>query len=327
MQASCRLALLVIVLAVVAPTALAGERLAWKWETGQTLHYRISGDHEMTVRGAPEQRMEAAQSQSLDWRYEVVSVEDGWATVRATCEATRVDIDMGSFGGIEWDSEEPADGSIASHPMIAPFVHLVGQSFTFVVDASGSVREVRGTDAIVRFLEERTRDNPTMEGVGAALEASFGERATQQLLESFLGVVPGSDVEPGTSWTRQTARFVPALGVLRYDSTFRVGDREETPDGSCTVIEVGAELGFAPGSGAEDAEPAETMRMSLEGGSATGGFCFDGRAGRLVRGEVSTRLDMTARVEMPDPGGEGVRDVELRQHVDGTSRIELLPGD
>lgn len=314
-------------LAAPAAGAWAGELLAWEWAAGRTLRYRLSADHEMTVRGAPEQQMEAAQSQSLDWRYEVMSVEDGWATVKATCEKTRVDLDMGFLGSIRWDSDDASDEGAAANPMIAPFVHLVGQSYTFVVDRAGSVREVQGTDAIVAFLEERVRDNPMMKDVGEALEASFGEQATRELLESFFGIVPGTEVEAGESWTRQTARFVPALGVLRYDSTFRIGEAAEASGTACTPIEVEAKLGFSQDATEAEAENPEALRMSLQGGSAEGAFCFDRAAGRIVRGEVSTRLEMTARIEMPAPNGEGVREVELRQHVDGTSRIELLPGD
>jgi hypothetical protein len=301
--------------------------LAWRLSAGERIRYRITQDQVQRVAGGPLPR--TTQRQVLVLALEVREVgADGTASIAATYEAVRVEIDRGGAGGrMIWDSTRPEDRTRTASPAIRPLAALVGITVTFRLSPAGRVSGVEGYERAIAVAVADMGTDPRLAAVIDQLRKSFGNEAMRRQLESILGVVPERAVARGATWAASHEQDAPLTGALRFTHDYRMGGIDVIDGERLARIAIATAITRtgAPAAGA-DAAAAAGAEFDLEEAASEGEAWFAVDAGRLARASLSTTLDVTVRTRRPGGAGEpGGAAEEVRQHIDQRTALERIP--
>lgn len=291
--------------------------LAWKWEKGRTLTYRMQ--EEMTGKGTGMFEGLAINS-AREFVYEDV-VEDlspsGVAKVRRTFKSLKMTAEDGEGGRVQYDSTKPGlsrPRDAADHPQVKPYASMVGKSITFEIDAEGRVTDVDG-------YRELVADAIASTGLGAQLgqiaSAMTSDEQYRQFVESAMRVVPGKAVSRGDSWEVKVAQPLAGLGVNQTTKyTFKKADRR----GQASVAEIDAAGAFTMKS-----NPAITAllgEISMDESTCKGVVHFDVARGYITDSKMDTKFRF--RLESVDP--QTGRKMEAGSlMLSQSAKLELIP--
>ena len=156
--------------------------ISYKWREGSRLVYELNNhvlQESETPFGNTGSEVEVRSVQSLS----VERVRRGDGTIRATTESVRLTGDLGPGGSISFDSENPRDRRRVSDPNIAPFVFLLGKSYTMTLTPAG---EVVRLDEYAQHLNEllASQRDPAVAQARALDEQSIFRASLEQMYAS-----------------------------------------------------------------------------------------------------------------------------------------------
>ena len=310
------------------PHAGAGESLAWRFETGESLRYRLHSDQ--TARQLATDNSEATPSgqtrqvQTLEWTLSALDVSAmRVTTLSCRYDALAVELDLLGYGHMRWDSANAEDRTRQSDPTIHPFAQLVSSTFQFALASDGSVRpdSLKGGDALRKAALTGMGDNTF---VRVALGPALSDEAITNELSRAFAVLSSDAVNIGEEWTTQSTRPAPLLGELRFRTTYHLVGIETTEAGErlatlTSRLAIEAEPGHS-GSGLK----LEGMSVKLLSARGTGGLVFSVSGGHLVRSSMQAQMTLESTTTDPVAPSTGLQAITIRTQVDQTLTVELL---
>ncbi|HVY60709.1 MAG TPA: DUF6263 family protein, partial [Planctomycetota bacterium] len=262
--------LLLAPLLAAAPALAAPVTLAWRLAKGATLRYRHTSDqttlrHAPGAPASPDSDRRSVQRISTTYRLSVLEVDPTTSLPRVLCryDALAIHFEMDPLGLVDWSSTKTEDLARAEEPSVRPFARLVGQEFSFLLGPDGSVRDVRGLDAVRKAMMQGLEDSAFAK---LALEGAFSDEAVCEQLERGFAVLPEKPVEAGATWSKRFEQPIPLLGTLAFD----VAERLEKLDERRATIGLDVKLSTAAPPPATDDPIAQKVEVKLVSGSGSG---------------------------------------------------------
>ncbi len=194
----------------------AAEPLQWKFQPGETTHYRLQQDSTSSI--AMEQGdVKTTMSQNIDLAWLVESVDEaGVAKVRQDIQRVRMKMTAptGQEYAFDSNSEDRPQGFVA---MMAPlFETMIAEDFVTTLSPRGEILDLDAPDKLLESLKH-------MPG-GAA---GAGAEALRQLFRSGSFLLPEGPLEQGQTWTTRFEMPMPMIGKQVVETTYKyLGDRE-----------------------------------------------------------------------------------------------------
>ncbi len=307
-----------LLLPMMSGTVVAGEltdadgALAWRFQQGQALRYRIR--HSVTTAVVTGAGLEETEPPApvldaiLAWSVEKVDTQ-GLAEIRQTLERVREEMTERSPGGdrMVYDSGDPRSvdnpWSAMKQALYRP---LIGAPYRLKVDRRGSIVDLKmPEDALKRWQEFRIQPRDDRDPL-----------FTREGMRSLLAAVPelpGRPIGRGETWSH---RHEATQGVLRTTSveTFSLIGQEGPsvtfagrPEIIMRVIPNPARAGAEPVP-AEKTHPLVDAMLGKQSGESK--LTFDLAKGRLVRFSRRHRYDVTYAYEA-EAGTGTARTVKL----------------
>ena len=284
-----------------ASTARAQVKLEPKWSEAQKLVTDGTSEIRQTI---------SLAGTDIDTQQETVTKlgmttgkrrEDGNLPVIVKIESLKVSITAPGGIAISFDSESPApkedEGQFAM--VTAAYRALAGSTYTVLIDESGEVSGVEGTEATVDKARNANQQ------AGEALESQLSSKVISGEFSQELKKYPEEPVNPGATWTRTEKRPLGGGQVLTFDRKYEyVGTLEQ--DGKTldkiSMTATAVTLTMA----ADSPSPMRILASDLKVNSAEGTILFDREAGRGVSEseDVNVTGTMTLQVQGMDLDAE-----------------------
>jgi hypothetical protein len=273
-------------------SALAEEKLDLhrKFVKGDVHHVSVTLDQtiDQTVREVAQQT-----KQTVVVTYSL-TVEDanetGNATLSIHYDSVILRAPKTPAGPVEYDSANPP-GQVPE--MASALAALVGQEYSFTLDRTGKVTQVRGAEKLLENVLHHLSIPAGATRIAAekVLRQQLGEPELKQNLENLFAPLPDHPVAIGDSWSHTSQMN---LGFpMSVQSTYTLQGRE----GGVAIIEV-------TGSAATLANPAMnlgTMKMNYElKGEQSGSIRILEESGWTKAGEMSQHLNGSATLRGPN---------------------------
>ncbi|HZO89937.1 MAG TPA: DUF6263 family protein [Chthonomonadaceae bacterium] len=193
------------------------------------LHMHVNDVHNMrmtanqqitqTING---QEIKLNQTIGMGFRFNVLNVTpDGAASMKITYRSVRFRME-GPQGVMEYDSEHPP---ATLPPGMQGFAAMVGQSFTMLITPEGRVLEVKGMDALVQRVLDKSGvpEGPARASMEKMLKQTFGEEGFKEMMGQMVGIYPSQPVNIGDTWMQHVAltRGFPLVMDTQYKLTGR----------------------------------------------------------------------------------------------------------
>ena len=237
-----------------------GRRYVMRMDSTQTAEMnfgRQQGSQETTV--------------SLDYAVAVSNAPQGGRGLEMEIRALAVDILSGDRSIYHFDSLNKAVPN--QGPGVELMQRIIGGRLWFLVDSNATVSRVDG----IKELMERAQGDPGQETAGqrrnwmsGVLQRIFNADYFSQMVDA--GLLPGSAVRIGDTWTRQREIDVGLLGRLVVSATNTLKGWQEHEGKKCARIEFKGTLGMRTGK-AEG--PFALVGLTLQDGQITGRAWFD----------------------------------------------------
>lgn len=341
---------LALVMAIVAVSAMGAgtlepEHLKWSWNVGDVATYRLTvrNDAVMSgnVPGMNADGMKMQSTQSFQWDQMVREVtEDGVATIEATYQRVRMDMDMPGMGKIRYDSDRPEEsttdedtelgvvGEQMEDMMVKPLEGLLGETFTYELAPTGKVLSVSGYDKIMQKMFESMEENP----MGPAMADAFGEQLSndsmKQQLEQMMHVLPEGPVEVSDSWNVNLRQSMPFIGKMNYDATYVLVGHEHFITDDCARLAVKStwnfeeDTDFKPDADSDAAQMMQMFDMDIQEASARGDVHFSTERGVLMR--TVQDIHMVMVMSMKQQEGQPSFDFEMKQDMKMQMTLEKV---
>ena len=264
--------------------------LRLRLKKGDSYTMLLTADQKMKMK-MQGQEMGIDQAFHFTSTYDVEEVAaDGTAAVRVTYDAVMVRQKAGMLD-IEYNSEAP---SAEVPPMAQAFAALVGQSFNMDITRTGTVKEVRGADALLERMlgAMNLPEGPMRQSMENSLAEQFSSEGLKEAIEKLMGFYPEEPVGVGDSWSTEDVLTKGFPIVLKQSYT--VKDRK---DGMCVI---GFESTMMPN---RDAEPLKMGMMSITyalSGEEKGTMEVDESSG-WIRTSKAT-FEMSGEMKSKGPG-------------------------
>jgi hypothetical protein len=266
------------------------------WNPGQSFRQRLTCETRQHFKSP---RQEGDVSHQHDFASLWIPAQRPGSAWCYTQKLERVELHMKSgFQTIHFDSSRPGDQGAA----LAQALH--GARLDLDLRPDGGVRDVKGTDELLRKVEATAAD------LYLVLEACLNAEAQKYLAESLFGALPNREVKVGDAWVRQR-RLPPMLGgrlAGSYHYTF------EGAEGRLARIRVAATLGFQ----SSDATVPTTAGVANHlKGNLTGAIWFDPDKRRIARSAMERTIEGNVRIGQ----GEESTWVEIKNTQKATVEI------
>jgi hypothetical protein len=243
------------------------------------------------------QKMSMTQQMGVGYTFAVESIEaDGSAWLKTTYDWVMMKQDT-PMGKREYDSANPPE----EIPLMAKgSAALVGNSVSMLLDPKGTVREVKGLDALLQTMLKGIDipPGPAFEGIEKQLKDQFGDDALKEMMRNMMAHYPDEPVRVGDSWDQKVviAKGFPVI----IETTYTLRDRK---DGVTTVDN---ESTLRPNPDASPTEMGPTrMRYDLSG-TQKGFMRIDEATGMTLGAEITQTFEGQVTMEMADAEeGEG----------------------
>jgi len=251
----------------------AAPALKWKFTRGESFRYQMD-QKTVTEIKTNGQNIKTTVTQTVDTTWNVKAVEaDGSAAMSQVIDRIKTRIES-PFGAYEFDSKEDkaAEGPIAAS--LAPILKaLVGATFQYKISTRGELTDVQVPASLVEAMKKAG---------GAGAVGMFSEDGLKNMINESSLVIPDDVSKP---WTRQTKLPAPPIGTLILDKTFHY----EGAEGDDEKIGLEVKVNLEP-----DADSKVEAKLGAREGKGT--FVFDNKAGRVVRSDVSEKVELNLTV-------------------------------
>lgn len=186
---------------------------------------------------------------------------------------------------IRYDSASPP----TQVPIEALGYHgLANNSFQFWMDGDNQIREMIGFDAFIdRCLEPVSPAK--REQVRAMLVASSGADGVANFVDDSIGLLPGTAVREGDSWSRSRTVLQPV--PLRVDNRYTLRQFEKDRASVEVVGAIRPSLTFRPADSQE-----RDVEVNVRKGHVFGHCLVDRRTGLPVEATVNQEMEMRVRL-------------------------------
>jgi hypothetical protein len=251
------------------------ETLRWKFKPGETLHW-VMDRKEVFTRVEDERETKTTISQTTDMSWTVKSVaEDGTAILTLKVDKAVAKLRT-PYGVFEYDSsanKPPANPTEAGMKEMMKIV--VGAEFGCKFSATGELSDVRLPEQLAKDLAEQKKTDE--EG-----NAGFAEQQIKSMFTSMSTPLPGGDVAPGKSWTRQAKFATPPAGKVTVETTYHF--RGPDAQAGANVVRIDLESKATPEL------PADSqIKVTVKAQEGAGNILFDVGAGRVVKSSNSEK--------------------------------------
>ena len=240
--------------------------------------------------------------QSIRMRQTVQSVEsNGDATVTVTTEHIRME-GVGPGGDQLYDSDS---GDIPTDPAILGAAAMVGQDYSMVVGADGTVKSIQGIEELIESMR-----NSVPPDVAPMLGEMFNAQTLTEIAQQGVQILPTDPISPGGSWQMSFTMPNPLLGEVINTLTFILDGIEERDGRTVALLSSTGEIAT------DTPEDLAGLPMEMDvDAEMTGFLIFDVDRGLVLSSSTTTEMTMT----MSGPDGSS-----MTMPMTTTGSLELL---
>lgn len=284
-----RFAAALLLLPLLAPPLRAQDavkvRLEWKWTKDAVQRYESLTENNTEFAGG-----EMAQKMVFGLTQKVTAIDaEGTATVQATYDRVKVEMDIPMMGKTDYDSDR--DKEAPADPIGKIMAGMVGKSITMTIESRGHIKKVEGVkamvDAIVKNLDE---ESGAM--MGERFAKQFTDDSMKQQMQQGFALLPKVEVGVGDTWVEAGEFPMAMMGKMTYKTKFTL---KELRDGGGEAV-IGLETTFAMEKGEEKpgAEEPAIPPFELTEGTSKGEIVWSIAKGSLVSSKSTSTMAMNA---------------------------------
>ena len=289
------------ILAMSVPALVSAQEIMLKWGfvEGSVQVLQLANRMEISM---PIGFASQVMDQSIRMRQTVQSVEsNGDATVTVTTEHIRME-GVGPGGDQLYDSDS---GDIPTDPAILGAAAMVGQDYSMVVGADGTVKSIQGIEELIESMRSSVPPD-----VAPMLGEMFNAQTLTEIAQQGVQILPTDPISPGGSWQISFTMPNPLLGEVINTLTFILDGIEERDGRTVALLSSTGEIV------ADTPEDLAGLPMEMDvDAEMTGFLIFDVNRGLVLSSSTTTEMTMT----MSGPDGSS-----MTMPMTTTSSLELL---
>jgi len=289
------------ILAMSVPALVSAQEIMLKWGFVEGSEQVLQLTNRMEI-SMPIGFASQVMDQSIRMRQTVQSVEsNGDATVTVTTEHIRME-GVGPGGDQLYDSDS---GDIPTDPAILGAAAMVGQDYSMVVGADGTVKSIQGIEELIESMRSSVPPD-----VAPMLGEMFNAQTLTEIAQQGVQILPTDPISPGGSWQISFTMPNPLLGEVINTLTFILDGIEERDGRTVALLSSTGEIV------ADTPEDLAGLPMEMDvDAEMTGFLIFDVDRGLVLSSSTTTEMTMT----MSGPDGSS-----MTMPMTTTSSLELL---
>ena len=289
------------ILAMSVPALVSSQEIMLKWGFVEGSEQVLQLTNRMEI-SMPIGFASQVMDQSIRMRQTVESVEsNGDATVTVTTEHIRME-GVGPGGDQLYDSDS---GDIPTDPAILGAAAMVGQDYSMVVGADGTVKSIQGIEELIESM--RSSFPPD---VAPMLGEMFNAQTLTEIAQQGVQILPTDPISPGGSWQMSFTMPNPLLGEVINTLTFILDGIEERDGRTVALLSSTGEIAT------DTPEDLAGLPMEMDvDAEMTGFLIFDVDRGLVLSSSTTTEMTMT----MSGPDGSS-----MTMPMTTTGSLELL---
>ena len=289
------------ILAMPIPALVSAQEIMLKWGFVEGSEQVLQLTNRMEI-SMPIGFASQVMDQSIRMRQAVQSVEsNGDATVMVTTEHIRME-GVGPGGDQLYDSDS---GDIPTDPAILGAAAMVGQDYSMVVGADGTVKSIQGIEELIDSMRGSFPPD-----VAPMLGEMFNAQTLTEIAQQGVQILPTDPISPGGSWQMSFTMPNPLLGEVINTLTFILDGIEERDGRTVALLSSTGEIV------ADTPEDLAGLPMEMDvDAEMTGFLIFDVDRGLVLSSSTTTEMTMT----MSGPDGSS-----MTMPMTTTGSLELL---
>ena len=276
------------ILAMSVPPLVSAQEITLKWGFVEGSEQVLQLTNRMEI-SMPIGFASQVMDQSIRMRQTVQSVEsNGDATVTVTTEHIRME-GIGPGGDQLYDSDS---GNIPTDPAILGAAAMVGQDYSMVVGADGTVKSIQGIEELVESMR-----NSFPPEVAPMLGEMFNAETLTEIAQQSVQILPEDPISPGGSWQTSFTMPNPLLGEVINTITFVLDGIEERDGRTVALLSSTGEI--------VTVTPEDLAGLPMEmdvDAEMTGFLIFELDRGLVLSSSTTTEMTMT----MSGPDGSSM---------------------
>ena len=276
------------ILAMSIPPLVSAQEITLKWGFVEGSEQVLQLTNRMEI-SMPIGFASQVMDQSIRMRQTVQSVEsNGDATVTVTTEHIRME-GIGPGGDQLYDSDS---GNIPTDPAILGAAAMVGQDYSMVVGADGTVKSIQGIEELVESMR-----NSFPPEVAPMLGEMFNAETLTEIAQQGVQILPEDPISPGGSWQTSFTMPNPLLGEVINTITFVLDGIEERDGRTVALLSSTGEI--------VTVTPEDLAGLPMEmdvDAEMTGFLIFELDRGLVLSSSTTTEMTMT----MSGPDGSSM---------------------
>jgi hypothetical protein len=283
MQRSTILAALVLA-SLSAQSALAQEKLAWKFKEGDKFYIEEKATVKQTTKVlGNEEYKEEVQTNLVS--FQVLKKTDDAVVLVQTIEEMKTELIKGK------DDPQAA----------ATLEKMRGAKFTITLNNKGEITKFEGYDAFITKLSDGDAN------VEKVLRAVLPPDTFKKMAAQSFSMLPPKAVKKGDTWDRETNISMGPMGSLKAKHTFKYEGTEKDLD----IITNAAKLEYVAPKGDGGGLPFKILKGNMMAEKSAGKTLFDRKLGRPV--QDNTTIVLKGSMTMEILGMELDVDIHLNQ--------------
>jgi len=189
--------------------------LRWKWSPGETRKYRVLQGYSVIV-----DDITTTDKVGYEWRLNLKEINaNGNYVIDALIEAVSIEQTQSllQMGAVEYNSKDPKKNQ-PTHPITTAYAGLLGRGFTFSMEPTGRVVEVRGMQKVAERFVQSMGASALFEG--KYYQHALGDESIKQELSRLFSAVPGKSVAQRETWIHPSSKYFPMMGVVDFSTSF-----------------------------------------------------------------------------------------------------------
>ena len=276
------------ILVMSVPPLVSAQEITLKWGFVEGSEQVLQLTNRMEI-SMPIGFASQVMDQSIRMRQTVQSVEsNGDATVTVTTEHIRME-GIGPGGDQLYDSDS---GNIPTDPAILGAAAMVGQDYSMVVGADGTVKSIQGIEELVESMR-----NSFPPEVAPMLGEMFNAETLTEIAQQGVQILPEDPISPGGSWQTSFTMPNPLLGEVINTITFVLDGIEERDGRTVALLSSTGEI--------VTVTPEDLAGLPMEmdvDAEMTGFLIFELDRGLVLSSSTTTEMTMT----MSGPDGSSM---------------------
>jgi hypothetical protein len=292
--------------------------LRYAWTKGETIRHRTTQEITSVISGLPggmpDVTVTQTMAQVLASTVEDVAA-DGTATLKQLIESVKIDMNTPDQK-MSYDSASPDAATGSGDALMKNMLSgIVGQPYTVVLAAKGSVQKIEGVAALMEKMFKSLPQDPSGAMMRSTMRGMFSEDAMRNMMGQSFAVMPEKPVGIGETWTSETTIKNPMLG----DLTTALASTLKSVDGTAATITTK----LAIRKSASGPSPTNPMGFTMDIGDSTGegDLLFDMNKGRVLRTAMRSVMPMTMSGSAPDGTA-----VNMKTDVTSVVKVEVMEG-